>query len=292
MHHKDEWGDRARVAQAKAAHALERLLTLAETRDSGQIRHVAQFIAALYNGNVFPLDLFSLRAVDVEISDDTIACIDALRWGRADLYKLVPDGQQRIERVIKDWGVAPPEPPTPPDGADLAAKLVTYGDAPGYRSVTLIFDCQLLPRPSAEPAPLRVRLSVDAESAESIGRHIAEVQRYAWSPGRTPLDVRPGEQPPAWLGLSQRTTSSAVLNVAPAATRLAELVGRWNELGRAGESTDAGRALRARLRAVGEAAEAMGGFDAMTALDQAARRNGVDTSCLNELWDGIGDWMA
>lgn len=72
---------RSRAAQAKAAHALDRLLKLAETRDSGQIRRVARFIAALYNGDAYPLDLFELRAVDVAISDDVINCIDALRWG-------------------------------------------------------------------------------------------------------------------------------------------------------------------------------------------------------------------
>ena len=130
---------RSRAAQAKAAHALDRLLKLAETRDSGQIRRVARFIAALYNGDAYPLDLFELRAVDVAISDDVINCIDALRWGRADLYKLVPDGQKRIEAVIRDWGVAPPEPLVPRDCADLNARLVTYGDAPGYRDVTLRF---------------------------------------------------------------------------------------------------------------------------------------------------------
>lgn len=71
---------RSRAAQAKAAHALDHLLKLAETRDSGQIRRVARFIAALYNGDAYPLDLFELRAVDVAISDDVINCIDALRW--------------------------------------------------------------------------------------------------------------------------------------------------------------------------------------------------------------------
>lgn len=102
--------ERSQAAQAKAALALARLLHLAETRDSGQIRRVATFIAALYNGDAYPLDLFELRAVDVAISDDVLACIDALRWGRADLYKLIPDGQARIEAAIRDWGIASPKP--------------------------------------------------------------------------------------------------------------------------------------------------------------------------------------
>ena len=62
---------------------------------------VALFIASTFNGRKFPFDLFEMRAVDVEISDDMLCCLDALRWGRADLYRLVPDGESRVRRVIR-----------------------------------------------------------------------------------------------------------------------------------------------------------------------------------------------
>lgn len=104
-----EWDQRARQAQAAAAQALERLLALAETRDSGQIRTVARFIASTFDGQTFPFDLFDLRAVDVQISDDMLACLDALRWGKADLYKLVPDGHERILAVCNAWGLKWPD---------------------------------------------------------------------------------------------------------------------------------------------------------------------------------------
>jgi hypothetical protein len=103
-----EWDKRTRVAQAAAAQAYARLIELAEKHDSGQIRHVAQFLASSYNGEAFPFDLFILRALDVAISDDMIVCIDALRWGKADLYKLVPDGERRIQAVIDAWGLTWP----------------------------------------------------------------------------------------------------------------------------------------------------------------------------------------
>ena len=103
------WAERAQRAQAQAAQALERLLRLAETRDSGQIRHVACFIASTYNGQVFPLDPFDLRSVDVAISDDMLICLDALRWGKTDLYKLVPDGETRILAMCDTWGLQWPE---------------------------------------------------------------------------------------------------------------------------------------------------------------------------------------
>jgi hypothetical protein len=97
--------ERSAAAQAKAAQAYARLLNLAETRDSGQIRKIAQFLAATYNGTAFKFDFFDLRTLDVEISDDMLIALDALRWGKADLYRLVPDGQKRVEAVIALWGL-------------------------------------------------------------------------------------------------------------------------------------------------------------------------------------------
>jgi len=95
---------RSAEAQAKAAQAYSRLLNLAETRDSGQVFKIASFLAATYNGNAWKFDLFDLRALDVAISDDMLACLDALRWGKADLFELVPDGDKRMQAVIKQWG--------------------------------------------------------------------------------------------------------------------------------------------------------------------------------------------
>jgi len=102
-----QWDERARVAQAASAQSLARLMQLAERSDTGQAARVARFLAATYNGHSYAFDLFELRAVDVEISDDIIACIDALRWGKADLYKLIPDGAARIEAAITAWNLRP-----------------------------------------------------------------------------------------------------------------------------------------------------------------------------------------
>ena len=100
---------RSGAATAKGGQAYARLLTLAETRNSGQIPRITKFIASTYNGDAFPFDLFELRALDTQISDDMLLCIDALRWGRADLYSLVPDGDKRVKAVIELWGLKWPE---------------------------------------------------------------------------------------------------------------------------------------------------------------------------------------
>ena len=107
----DSFEPRSHDATAIGAQAFARLLALAEQRNSGQIVRVVQFIAATYNGQDFAFDLFDLRALDVEISDDMLRCLDALRWARADLYTLVPDGDARVRAVIDRWGL-----PWPDDG--------------------------------------------------------------------------------------------------------------------------------------------------------------------------------
>lgn len=104
-----EWDARSRAVQSSAAQAYARLLTLAETHDSAQIRRVVRFLASTYNGEIFPFDLFELRAVDVAISDDMLTCLDALRWVKADLYKLVPDGEARVRAAIAAWGIPWPD---------------------------------------------------------------------------------------------------------------------------------------------------------------------------------------
>jgi hypothetical protein len=99
---------RSRDATAAGVQAFARLLNLAEARDSGQIPRIARFLAATYNGQAFQLDVFELRAVDISISDDMLCCLDALRWGRADLHTLIPDGDARVRAVIERWGLCWP----------------------------------------------------------------------------------------------------------------------------------------------------------------------------------------
>jgi hypothetical protein len=99
------WEARALQAQAKAAQAYLRLIELAEKHDTGQAGRVARFLASTVNGTLYPLDLFELRALDVALADDALACIDALRWGKADLYKLLPDGEERVAAVLRALGI-------------------------------------------------------------------------------------------------------------------------------------------------------------------------------------------
>lgn len=100
----EEEDRQAQQAQAQAALAYARLLTLAEHSDSDPAGVIARFLASAYS-SVFKLDVFELRRLDANLADDVLACIDALRWSQADLCKLVPNGETRIQRVIRAWGI-------------------------------------------------------------------------------------------------------------------------------------------------------------------------------------------
>lgn len=80
-------------------------------------------------------------------------------------------------------------------GVDVSAALVTYGSAPGYRTAMFTFDVQQI-----GGGPIRrLCLSVDAKDSETMVRHLIEVHQWAWKRGG-PLDVKPGESRPHWLG--------------------------------------------------------------------------------------------
>jgi hypothetical protein len=100
-----DWQRRAEEVQGRAAHAYARLIEQALDTDTGQAGRVAQFVASTFNGRAYVFDLFDLRAVNVAISDDMLLCMDALRWAKNDLYRLVPDGEAKVQAVIKAWGI-------------------------------------------------------------------------------------------------------------------------------------------------------------------------------------------
>ncbi|WP_197339738.1 hypothetical protein [Ralstonia solanacearum] len=81
---------------------------------------------------------------------------------------------------------------------EFSAKVVTHGDAPGYRDVRFIIDLE--PIGGAGGAPIRAAISVDPDDGERIVWIIKDVHRFAWdrSAGK-PIDAKPGEQRPKWI---------------------------------------------------------------------------------------------
>jgi hypothetical protein len=97
--------ERASAASEPGLDALNRLLVLAENRSSGQIETIAQFLGAIWNGRRH-FDLYDLRRLDVEISDDMLVMLDMLRWGRVSIDAVAG---RRIENVLKAWDMYGPD---------------------------------------------------------------------------------------------------------------------------------------------------------------------------------------
>jgi hypothetical protein len=82
------------------------------------------------------------------------------------------------------------------DRLHFSTKLVTTGNAPGYRDASLVFEL----RPVGLERTFFAQLSLRPEDGESIVRHILDVHSFAWrDPQRGPLDRREGEQRPRWI---------------------------------------------------------------------------------------------
>ena len=47
--------------------------------------------------------------LEIGADNDMLHCLDALRWARADLDTLVPNGDACVRSVIEQWGFRWPE---------------------------------------------------------------------------------------------------------------------------------------------------------------------------------------
>lgn len=91
-------------AEGAGALALENLLQLAETSDSGQVRRVALFIGACYNGHRH-FDFYDFRGLDDQIGDDMIRVLNAHRLCNLGVDSMASGGRYRIENLLRRWGM-------------------------------------------------------------------------------------------------------------------------------------------------------------------------------------------
>ncbi|MFN4266371.1 MAG: hypothetical protein ACK4F8_11575 [Aquabacterium sp.] len=193
--------------------ALQRLYLLATdfNHDHGIV--AARFLLGLYNGYRFPFDLTDLRLLEPTTFQDAMAVLvmDA-RLTRKEVHNYFSEGGKKFERLVQDWNITDVQrlkktgdgSPTPRaqrgmirHEEDLSAKLVTIGNAPGYRDVRLTFDCEVIGSDRRDVGQVRVCMSVNAEDGVTVMNHIKETHQSAWSRGR-PIDARPDESAPCW----------------------------------------------------------------------------------------------
>lgn len=203
----------SQTVEEQGFEALQRLYALATDfhHDHGSV--AARFLLGLYNGHRFPFDLTDLRLLEPDAFQDAMAVLvmDA-RLTRKEVHNYFGDGSKKFERLVQDWNVTDVArlkemgdgSPTPRAQRgvlrhedDVSAKLVTYGEAPGYRDVRLTFDCEVIGSDREDVGPVRICLSVSAEDGLSVMDHIKQVHQSAWRRGR-PIDAKDHEVAPRW----------------------------------------------------------------------------------------------
>jgi len=82
---------------------------------------------------------------------------------------------------------------------DFSATLLTSGNAPGYRDVSLTFNLKAIGEGLQQSVQVRIRIR--PEDGEEVVREITNVHRLAWerSGAGRPLDAKPNEQRPNWI---------------------------------------------------------------------------------------------
>lgn len=97
----------AEVKNYNATHngvqAFERLLNYAETRNSGQIQRIAQFLAGVW-GVDQGLKLECLVSLDQSIGDDMLAVLNAIRTNALSIRDMSVDGSKRVPAALRLWG--------------------------------------------------------------------------------------------------------------------------------------------------------------------------------------------
>lgn len=124
--------------------------------------------------------------------------------------RLIPAAARQFERDSQEAAYAAAEQArqaklkqfATQQGADeemeFSAKLVTYGDAPGYRDVRLTLDLE--PIGEGQTVIVRACIRIGPKDGEDIARYIAGVHRFAWDrSGGRPIDAKPDELRPRWL---------------------------------------------------------------------------------------------
>ena len=196
--------------------ALQRLYSEAVSDAVGTAEVCARLLLGLYNGIRFPFDLSALRRQPAELFEDAMTALrmDA-RLMRQQVHHYFAEGSAKFEQLAADHGVIDverlqaggdgqprpaPEQGTLCSGDHVSARLLSCGEAPGYRDVTLVLDCEVVGGERQVVGPVRLELNLGAPDAVGLLQPIQHVHAFAWrQPDRAPLDAAPGEQRPAWL---------------------------------------------------------------------------------------------
>lgn len=187
--------DRARLEE-EGFEALQRLYAEAVSNAAGQGAGCARLLLALYNGRSFPFDLTDLRALPAALFEDAMLTLRMdTRLTRQEVHEYFAAGTAKFEDLTRQYDVQDTvRQQHTGDGAprpraergmlrhqDYArATLVSCGDAPGYRHITLTFDCEVVGEEGKTVGPVRLELSLNPADGVAVMQHVQQVHAFAW----------------------------------------------------------------------------------------------------------------
>lgn len=182
--------------------ALQRLYEVACT-DTGQAGVVGRFLLGLYNGQRFAFDLTDLRRLDDALFNDCmqVLTMDA-RLAPREIHQYFSEGGRKFERMAFRLGLAgqPAEDLQRSAGKGtitlreedfVEMKVVSMGDAPGYRDIPMTL--------AIGSSGIKVDTNLSKNEAIRLMQHIQDVNALAWRGGKKPIDAEEGETRPLWV---------------------------------------------------------------------------------------------
>jgi|SRR5665213_1620274 len=196
--------DNVTINQLRAFVAVDLAHILAKARDAA-----AGGIGALSTGEAPAAALVLNRPDWLATMDYSIA--DAIERIGPDWARLVPAAARQFKRDSEESAYAAAEsarqaklaayfaPQADGEAIDFSATLLTSGNAPGYRDVSLTFN--LKPIGNGLQPNVQARIRIRPEAGEEVVREITNAHRLAWerSEAGRRLDAKPNEQRPDWI---------------------------------------------------------------------------------------------
>lgn len=144
-----------------------------------------------------PFPLRDLRGLDDDLFEHCLVVLRLDASARSAIEGYFPEGGALFQKMISAWGLMPkPMQQLQPAREEYHAKYDSYGNAPGYRDMSLFFKVEIDGALSE-----RIEFRLSAGDIAAIGRDNVDMQRFVWfrSDDRKPIDAKPGEQPPRWI---------------------------------------------------------------------------------------------
>jgi hypothetical protein len=99
-----EWHKEHDLRILNGIDALHRLMKIAQG-NSGQCRHVANFLLSCYNGGRFKMDLSDLRCLDLDIFQDCMTVLAMDYQPMREVHNYFESGNELFESLATKWGI-------------------------------------------------------------------------------------------------------------------------------------------------------------------------------------------